>query len=302
MLILLMALVLFGVAAVLGVRVLAFPRVARQRRLGAIGAYGFADTAPGDRTTLRMRLDALVLAAGRFVDRRLDRTRQQQLRQQLSAAGLYRTTPRKFLGYRLIATVSLAIAWIWLSALAGTSAPVLIFGALWLGALGWVGPGFWVKRRAAARLARIDRDMPELVDLLVTAIEGGLGFSASLQVAARGLEGPLGDEIQLVLREQSMGLTLVEGLQNLLGRADTLSLRSFVQAIVQGESLGVSTGKILHDLATEMRSRRRQAAEERAHKATTKIIFPVALCIFPSLFVVALGPMVIFLAHTIGGH
>lgn len=303
MLILFVALVLFGVATVLGVRVLAFPRVVKQRRLGGIEAYGFAEAAPAaPRTSLRQRLDALAVSVGRFVDRRLDRARERQLRQQLSAAGLYRTTPRKFLGYRLIATAALATAWVWLAVVAGSGAPFVILGAVCLGGLGWVGPAFWVKRRAAARLERIDRDMPELVDLLVTAVEGGLGFSASLQVAARGLEGPLGDELHLVLQEQSMGLTLIEGLKNLLDRVDTLSIRSFVQAVVQGESLGVSIGKILRDLAVEMRSRRRQAAEERAHKATTKIIFPVAICIFPALFVVALGPMVIFLARTIGGH
>jgi tight adherence protein C len=168
--------------------------------------------------------------------------------------------------------------------------------------MGWIGPTFWLKRRATRRLEQIDHEMPELVDLLVTAVEGGLGFGGSLELAVRSLEGPLGDELRLAMQEQSLGLTTNGALQNMLERVDTLSIRSFVQAIVQGESLGVSIGKILRDLAREMRSRRRQAAEERAHKAGTKIIFPVAVCIFPALFVVALGPMVIYLAHTIGGH
>jgi tight adherence protein C len=167
--------------------------------------------------------------------------------------------------------------------------------------MGWIGPTFWLKRRAAARLEQIDHEMPDLVDLLVTAVEGGLGFGGSLELVVRSLEGPLGEELRLALQEQSLGLTTNGALQNMLERVDTLSVRSFVQAIVQGESLGVSVGKILRDLAKEMRSRRRQAAEERAHKAGTKIIFPVAVCIFPALFVVALGPMVIYLAHTLRG-
>jgi tight adherence protein C len=97
-----------------------------------------------------------------------------------------------------------------------------------------------------------------------------------------------------------MGLTTNEALTNMAARIDTLSIRSFIQAVNQGESLGVSIGKILRDLAAEMRSRRRQAAEERAHRAGTKIIFPVALCIFPAIFVIALGPMLIYVTHGLG--
>jgi tight adherence protein C len=304
--ILLMALVMFGASVALTARALVFSRAARGQRLAQIDAYGFAAPATAaaraQATPLRVRLDALANSVGRFVDRRLDRSRERELRQQLSAAGLYQTTPRKFLGYRLIVTVGLVTFWVWLSAVGGGGAVSSILGAICLGGMGWVGPTFWLKRRAAARLAQIDHEMPDLVDLLVTAVEGGLGFAGSLQLAVQSLEGPLGDELRLALQEQAMGLTLNEALQNMLGRVDTLSVRSFVQAIVQGESLGVSVGKILRDLAREMRSRRRQDAEERAHKAATKIIFPVAVCIFPALFVVALGPMVIYLAHTIGGH
>jgi tight adherence protein C len=84
-------------------------------------------------------------------------------------------------------------------------------------------------------------------------------------------------------------------------RVDTLAMQSFIQAVNQGEALGVSIGKIMRDLASEMRNRRRAAAEERAHKAGTKIIFPVAICIFPAIFVVALGPPLIYIFHSFGG-
>lgn len=299
-----MALILLGVAASLGVRALAFSYSARTRRLAQIDSYGFeaVEAALAKRPSLRARFDELATSIGVILDRRLDRTREKELRQQLSSAGLYGTTPRKFLGYRLIATVGLAGFWLWLSVVAGSTAIAIIVGALCLGAIGWVGPTFWLKRRAAERLQQVDHEMPELVDLLVTAVESGLGFGGSLQLVVHSLEGPLGEELRLALREQSLGLTTNEALQNMLVRIDTLSVRSFVQAIVQGESLGVSVGKILRDLAREMRSRRRQAAEEKAHKAATKIIFPVAVCIFPALFVVALGPMFIYISHTLGGR
>ncbi|MGH3001347.1 MAG: type II secretion system F family protein [Gaiellaceae bacterium] len=299
---LLLALILIGVAFSLAVRALAFSHSARTRRLAQIGAYGFdaEGPAPAVGPSLRTRLDALAVAVGELANRYFERRPDTELRRQLSAAGLYRMTPRKFLGYRLIATAALLAFWLWLGLVGSSGAATIILGALVVGAIGWVGPTFWLKRRATARLQQIDHEMPELVDLLVTAVEGGLGFGGSLQLAVRGLEGPLGDELRLALQEQSLGLSTNEALQNLLNRVDTLSVRSFVQAIIQGESLGVSVGKILRDLAKEMRSRRRQMAEEKAHKAGTKIVFPVAVCIFPAMFVVALGPMLLFLSRTFG--
>jgi tight adherence protein C len=302
LILLLFASLLIGAAVTLGVRALTFSRSARSSRLAQIGAYGFDAEEVGSVETpsLRARLDTLATRVGEIADRYVDRSRDVELRRQLSAAGLYRMTPRKFLGYRLIVTVALLGVWLWLGLVGSSGTAIVILGALCLAAIGWVGPGFWLKRRAAARLQQIDHEMPELVDLLVTAVEGGLGFGGSLQLAVRGIEGPLGDELRLALQEQSLGLSTNEALQNMLNRVDTLSVRSFIQAIIQGESLGVSVGKILRDLAHEMRSRRRQMAEEKAHKAGTKIVFPVAVCIFPAMFVVALGPMLIFLSRTFG--
>jgi tight adherence protein C len=135
----------------------------------------------------------------------------------------------------------------------------------------------------------------------VTTVEAGVGFSGSLQMAARRMHGPLGEELRLTLQEQDMGLSTEEALSNLLERADTPAMRTFVRAIIQGESLGVSIGKIMRDLATEMRKRRRQKAEERAAKAPTKMLFPLAFLIFPALFVVLLGPAVMAIFHSFKG-
>ena len=89
-----------------------------------------------------------------------------------------------------------------------------------------------------------------------------------------------------------MGLTTEEALRNMLVRADTPAVRSFVRAVTQGETLGVSIGDILRSLATEMRKRRRAVAEERAQKAPVKILFPLVFLIFPAMFVILLGPAV----------
>jgi tight adherence protein C len=158
-----------------------------------------------------------------------------------------------------------------------------------------------VRRRARLRLERIDDAMPELIDLLVTMVEGGVGFSAALHLAANRLRGPLGDELRLAVQEQNMVLGTAQALTNLVARAPTPATRSFVRSLIQGETLGVSIGKIMRDLALEMRKRRRQVAEERAQKAPTKILFPLIFLIFPAMFVVILGPAVVQVMHALGG-
>jgi tight adherence protein C len=166
-----------------------------------------------------------------------------------------------------------------------------------LTAMGWFLPNVVVQRRARLRVEEIDREVPELVDLLVTTVEAGVGFAAALQLASRSIEGPLGQELRLALREQSLGLTPEEALQNLAVRVDSPATRMFTQALLQGESLGVSIGTILRDLAIDMRKRRRQSAEERAQKTPTKILFPLIVLILPAMFIVVMGPAIMDIAR-----
>jgi tight adherence protein C len=132
-------------------------------------------------------------------------------------------------------------------------------------------------------------------------VEAGLGFSGSLQIAAERLEGSLGDELRLAMQEQRMGLATNEALANMLDRCPTSAVRSFVRSVLQGETLGVSIGEILRNLAVEMRKRRRALAEERAQKAPIKILFPLVFLIFPAMFVILLGPAVFQFINAFGG-
>ena len=118
-----------------------------------------------------------------------------------------------------------------------------ILAAIFLAAIGWVGPGFLVQQRAEGRLYRIDRGMPELIDLLVVTVEAGLSLSAALQLAGERMKGPLGDELRIVLQEQRMGLTPVQALENMVGRCPTPAVESFARAMMQGQLLGVSVGR-----------------------------------------------------------
>ena len=150
-------------------------------------------------------------------------------------------------------------------------------------------------------MAEIDLELPELIDLLIVTVEAGLGFSGSLRVSAELFRGPLGQELRLTLQEQNMGLSTEESLRNLLARCQTPAMRSFVRSIIQGETLGVSIGQIMRNLANEMRKRRRGQAEEKAQRAPIKILFPLILLIFPAMFVILLAPAVFALLEAFQG-
>jgi tight adherence protein C len=249
-----------------------------------------------------MRLDGLASAIGGYLAGRIKSFREEDLRAQLQAAGMYTTNPRKFMGYRLLLAIFLPAVWLWLATTGSLDGFRTFLGFAFALALGWLGPMVLVRRRARLRLEKVDYGMPELIDLLVTMVEAGVGFSGALQLAANRIGGPLGDELRLVVQEQNMGLGTSEALSNMVTRAATPATRSFVRSLIQGETLGVSIGKIMRDLALEMRKRRRQVAEERAQKAPTKILFPLIFLIFPALFVVILGPPALQVISALGGN
>src|SRR5216110_1942147 len=172
----------------------------------------------------------------------------------------------------------------------GVKFVMILLGTAFFAILGWILPMVVLNRRARQRTDAIDYELPELIDLLVVTLEAGVSFLASLQMAAERLAGPLGVELRLTLQEQRMGLTTNEARKGMLGRADTPGMRTFVRSVLQGETLGTSTGQIMRNLAIEMRKRRRSAAEERAQKAPIKILFPLVFLIFPAMFIVLLGP------------
>jgi tight adherence protein C len=293
-LVLLFALGLLGAAVLLVLRAGGLADPSRRQALEHIGAYGFnADAASeAPRRQAREWLASLATAVGDLYGRYGRRDREREIRELLRSAGLYRMRVATFLGYRVLAALGAALFWLWLVTSAGGSGLLMLLVVISFGAFGWIAPMFVLRKRAAQRLQQVDREVPELVDLLVTTVEAGVGFGSALQVTARRVEGPLGQELRVALSEQSMGLTAQEALQNMLTRANTPALRMFVQAIIQGDTLGVSIGKILRDLAIDMRKRRRQDAEERAQKAPTKIIFPLVLLVLPAMFIVAVFPMV----------
>jgi tight adherence protein C len=235
---------------------------------------------------------AIAVGIGERLAARTARTTEAELRHDLLAAGLYSTSPRALMGYRVLGSLCGFV----LGALIGGDAGMRLLMAFALAALGWILPLTYVRRKGRLRAVKIDRDLPNMIDQVVVTLEAGIGFASSLQLAAERLHGPLGVEMRLTLQEQRMGLPLSESLTHLRERVDSPNVRSFTRAVTQGERLGVSIGSIMRDLAIDMRKRRRQSAEEQARKAPVKILIPLVFFILPSIFIVLLGPAVLKIA------
>jgi tight adherence protein C len=295
---------LMGAGVALLARAAVMPRLRTAETIGQIDAYGFTGSheseADEPRRPATDAIDRLAGGLGAMAGR-LVGFREAALRRELVAAGLYSLTPRKFLGYRILCAICVPAAWLWAGSAAGYPGAITVLGVPCALLAGWVAPMTIVRKRARRRFQEIDYDLPNLIDLLVVTVEAGLGFNGSLQLAAERLHGPLGQELRLTLQEQSMGLSANEALRNLLARCDTPLMRSFVRSVLQGETLGVSIGQIMRELATEMRKRRRQHAEERAQKAPIKLLFPLVFLIFPAMFVILLGPAIFAFLEAING-
>jgi tight adherence protein C len=291
-------------AAVLVLRAITLSRLRVASQVRQIDAYGF-NTAqvPAERETAIARAGARIGVLADRIGRSAHGTgwRAPVRTQQLRAAGVYSVTSDQFQGYRIMLSGGFGSVITLDALLAGSFSFTTFILAFAAAALAWFGPALLVGTRAQRRMDRVDRDLPELIDLLIATIEAGLGFAGSLQIVADRFEGPLGQELRLTLREQNMGLSTERALENLLERCETPSVRAFVRAISQGESLGVSIGAMLRNLAAETRKRRKQRANEQVQKAPVKMLFPLVFMVFPALLIVLLYPAIQQLMEQLGG-
>jgi tight adherence protein C len=264
-----------------------------------IQTYGYvAETTGGSEaeSTARRPLDSLADRLGAWAARRSDRFGEEKIREKLISAGMYGTTPRKILGYQVLCAVAFSLLALWLISAGGGSIVFAVVLGVAAGVGGWFAPTYYVELKRRKRMELIDKQMPDMIDLLVVTIEAGLGILASMRVASDSMGDPLGQELRLTLQEQRMGLSVGQAIESLGRRADAPNMNIFVRSITQGERLGVSIATTMRNLSLEMRKRRRAMAEERAQKMPIKMLFPLIFFIFPALFIVILTPMVISIA------
>ena len=174
---------------------------------------------------------------------------------------------------------------------------LLAVSILWVGS--FMGPEISLDRKIAERQSSMARGLPDMLDLLVISVEAGLGFEQALDRTANAVPGHLSDEFRRMLQETRLGSSRAEALRALDERTDVPELRSFIMALLQADTFGVSVGRILRAQADEMRVRRRLAAQEKAQKTLVKMLFPLVTCIFPAVFVIVLGPAMITIQNSL---
>src|SRR6266540_2299823 len=169
------------------------------------------------------------------------------------------------------------------------------------GVLGYLLPGMWLGQQIKKRKHNIVKALPDALDLLTISVEAGLAFDLALMRVADKWDNELSNEFKRVLTDTRLGRARRDALKDMAVRTGVEDVQTFTAAIIQAEQLGVSIGKILRIQSDQMRIRRRQRAEEAAHKAPIKMLIPMAFLIFPSLFIVILGPAVPRLMSSLGG-
>jgi tight adherence protein C len=234
-----------------------------------------------------------VFKLARFFSRFTPRSNVEKTKQRLVEAGSpSRLGVAEFMGLKIVLALSMGGLIFVITALAGSSLTNLLLFPIVVAALAYMIPGIWINRKIKERKKSIQLSLPDAIDLLTISVEAGLGFDPALQRVVEKWDNPLTYEFSRMLQEMRIGKSRREAMREMAGRCNVDDLNVFVASMIQADQLGVSITQVLRTQSRQIRIRRRQRAEEAAHKAPIKMLFPMALLIFPALYAVILGPAI----------
>jgi tight adherence protein C len=203
----------------------------------------------------------------------------------------------EFFGIRIFVAIILGVL-IFLVVMISQGFLTAVFSAVGAAALGFFMPILWLRSKTRGRQDEIIKSLPDALDLLTITVEAGMGFDGALQKVAEKWDNELSKGFSKVVQEMRLGVPRREALRNMDTTMGVPDVTTFVAAIIQAETLGVSIAKILRIQSEQMRTKRRQRAEEMANKAPIKMLFPMVFLIFPALFIILLGPAALILMET----
>jgi len=302
MLVPLLVSILVGVAVLLIVLALSSPKKTSpvQQRLAEYGArpLSLEEIELSQPFTERV-LQPLVKGSARFVTRFMPKQYVDSTRLKLESAGNPNNwSATDFLGVRGLAALMLAAtAFLLLYALSAPLSQRILFTLLF-GLLGFQMPVIWLGGKIRKRKTEILKALPDALDLLTISVEAGLGFDAALSKINEKWDNALSRAFGRVIAEMRMGHSRRDALRAMSARLDVNEVTAFIAAVIQADQLGVSIAKVLRIQSEQMRIRRRQRAEEKAQQAPLKMTFPLVLLIFPSIYILLLGPAILILIHS----
>jgi tight adherence protein C len=229
-----------------------------------------------------------------FIGRFAPQRNEEQMRHKLDLAGNPNNwTTADLLGVRgLSAVITVIVVAIPLLLLGTQTLQLLLFTGV-AGILGFYLPIFWLNAKIRQRKHDIQKALPDALDLLTISVEAGLGFDAAMVKVTEKWDNELSRAFMRVNAEIRLGKLRREALRDMANRTDVPDVSNFIAAVIQADQLGVSLAKVLRIQSDQMRIKRRQRAEEQAAQAPVKMMFPLVFLIFPSIFIVLLGPAVL---------
>ena len=226
----------------------------------------------------------------------------ERIRHKLDLAGNPRgiTVDRIISGKVIFGVIGLVVG-LGVTALLGTSLSLRLVVVVGLALAGYMAPNLYLYQATYDRSGRMQRELPDAIDLMTICVESGLGFDAAVQQVATNTEGPLAEEFARVLREMQIGQSRSEALRALADRSNVPEVRTFVSAMVQADAFGIPIAQVPRVQSSEIRVKRRQRAEQKAQQVPVKITIPLIFCILPCLFIAVMGPAAISIMENFRG-